>query len=270
VKATALAVDLALKHGVGIVAVRDSTHFGHAGFYARLAASRHLIAFVATNGPASMAPHGGAARFLGTNPLAIGIPLGRHGQFVLDMSSSVVARGRIIRSRARGQEIEPGWAVDPAGLPTTDPVAALAGAVLPMGGAKGSGLAFAISLLAAVLGGADFDDEVAPMHGSDRPQGLGHVFLVIDPWRLASPRETLARVERVIERLHEVPAAAGFEGVLHAGERGERLAAERRRCGIPVEPAEIDAVAQACSQLGLPGVAAWAQALITPAAGVTR
>lgn len=264
VQATDRAIGLARVHGVGLVAVSDSTHFGHAGFYARRAAAQQLIALVATNGPANMAPHGGAQRFLGTNPLAVGVPLGGRGEFVLDMSSSVAARGKIIRSRALGRPVEAGWAIDPAGEPTTDPAAALAGAVLPLGGAKGSGLALSVSLLIGMLAGAAFDDEVAPMHGSDRPQRLGHVFLVIDPWRLADPHETLARAAALIDRLHAVRPAAGVERVLHAGERGELLAAERRRCGIPVEPEEIEAVADACAELGLADAAHRARALLAP------
>src|SRR6185312_10035752 len=110
IKATDHAVALARRYGIGLVAVGDSTHFGHAGFYVRRAAAQRLIALVMTNGPAGMAPYGGSEPFLGTNPVAIGVPLGDRGEFVLDMSSSVVARGRIIRRHALGEPIEPGWA----------------------------------------------------------------------------------------------------------------------------------------------------------------
>jgi LDH2 family malate/lactate/ureidoglycolate dehydrogenase len=261
VKAVDHAVALARRHGIGLVAVANSTHFGHAGFYARRAAAQRLIAIVMTNGPAGMAPHGGTEAFLGTNPLAIGIPLGDRGEFVLDMSSSVAARGKIIRRHALGEPIEEGWAVDATGEPTTVAAAALAGAVLPVGGAKGSGMAFAVSLLVGVLAGAAFDHEVARMDGSTRPQGLGHVLLVIDPWRLAPEAETLLRVEDLVDRLHAVHPAPGFDRVLHAGERGEVLAAERRRAGVPVVAAEIEAVAAACDELGLASASAAARTL---------
>jgi LDH2 family malate/lactate/ureidoglycolate dehydrogenase len=261
IKAIDHAIELARRHGIGLVAVANSTHFGHAGFYARRAAAQRLIAIVMTNGPPGMAPHGGTEPLLGTNPVAIGVPLGDRGEFVLDMSSSVAARGKIIRRRALGRPIEPGWAVDATGEPTTDAAAALAGAVLPVGGAKGSGMAFAVSLLVGVLAGAAFDHAVAPMDGSTRPQGLGHVLLVIDPWRLAPAGETLTRVEDLVDRLHAVRPARGFDRVLHAGERGEMLAAERRRSGIPLEAAETGAIAQACDELGLAAIAARARTL---------
>ena len=262
VKGVDLAIELAERHGVGVVGVGDSTHFGAAGFYVRRAARRRLVAVAATNGPATMAPHGASEAFLGTNAIAIGAPLGRHGEFVLDMSSSIVARGRIMRADAFAAPIEPGLAIAADGQPTTDARAALAGAVLPLGGAKGSGLAFAVCMLAGVLGGAGFDDEVVPMHGSsDRPQNVGHVFAVIDPWRLADPADALARVEQLVDRLHALRPAAGFDRVRFAGERGDEQAAARRVHGIPLAPAELEATARACEECGLGQVADRARAL---------
>jgi LDH2 family malate/lactate/ureidoglycolate dehydrogenase len=267
VRAVELAAELAAEHGIGLVAVGRSTHFGAAGYYARVAAQRGLVAIVASNGPAHMAPHGAAEPFLGTNAFAIGAPLGRHGSFSLDMASSVAARGKVIRARALGEPIPPGLAIDAGGAPTTDAAAALAGAVLPLGGAKGSGLAFAICLFAGVLAGADFDDELEPMSGggTPRPQNVGQLFLLLDPWRLASPGEATTRVEALVDRLHGLAAADGFDEVLFAGERGDRLAAERRAHGIPVEQAELDALARACEEGGLADLAERTRALAAAA-----
>ncbi|MDP9344579.1 MAG: Ldh family oxidoreductase, partial [Actinomycetota bacterium] len=163
---------------------------------------------------------------------------------------------------ALGAPIEPGLAIAADGQPTTDAGAALAGAVLPLGGAKGSGLAFAVCMLAGVLGGAGFDDEVAPMHGSsDRPQNVGHVFAVIDPWRLGDPADALARVEQLVDRLHALRPAAGFDRVRFAGERGDEQAAARRVHGIPLARAELEATARTCEECGLGPVADRARAL---------
>ena len=267
VRAVGLAAELAAEHGIGLVAVGRSTHFGAAGFYARQAARRGLVALVASNGPAHMAPHGAAEPFLGTNAFAIGAPLGRQGTFSLDMASSVAARGKVIRAHALGEAIPPGLAIDATGVPTTDAAAALAGAVLPLGGPKGSGLAFAICLLAGVLAGADFDDELEPMSGgaAERAQNVGQLFLLLDPWRLASPDEAAARVEGLVDRLHGLTAADGFDEVLVAGERGDRLAAERRAHGIPVEEAELDALAGACEEGGMAALARRTRALAAAA-----
>ena len=108
VRAVEVAAGLAAEHGIGVVAVGRSTHFGAAGYYARLAAKRGLVAIVASNGPAHMAPHGAAEPFLGTNAFAIGAPLGRHGTFSLDMASSVAARGKVLRAQALGEPHRPG------------------------------------------------------------------------------------------------------------------------------------------------------------------
>ena len=268
VRAVEVAAGLAAEHGIGVVAVGRSTHFGAAGYYARLAAKRGLVAIVASNGPAHMAPHGAAEPFLGTNAFAIGAPLGRHGTFSLDMASSVAARGKVLRAQALGEPIAPGLAIDAGGAPTTDAAAALAGAVLPLGGPKGSGLAFAVCLLAGVLAGADFDDELEPMSGggsAPRPQNVGQLFLLLDPWRLATPDEATARVEGLVERLHALSTAEGYAEVLFAGERGDRLAAERRANGIPVQEAELHALAAACEEGGMADLAQRTRVLATAA-----
>ena len=267
VRAVGIAAELAAEHGIGFVAVGRSTHFGAAGYYARWAAQRGLVAVVASNGPAHMAPHGAAEPFLGTNAFAIAAPLGREGTFSLDMASSVAARGKVIRAHAAGEPIPAGLAIDAGGAPTTDAAAALAGAVLPLGGPKGSGLAFAVCLLAGVLAGADFDDELAPMSGGAkaRPQNVGQLFLVLDPWRLASPEEATARVEGLVERVHRLRPAEGFDEVLVAGERGDRLAAERLSRGIPIEEAELDALAGACEEGGMADLARRTRALAAAA-----
>ena len=250
-RATDAAVELAREHGLGLVALGNSGHFGAAGYYARRAAREGLIALVTTNGPATMAPHGAAEPFVGTSALAIAVPLGRHEPFCLDMSASVVARGKVMRAAAQGTQLEPGVAIDADGRPTLDPTAALAGSVLPLGGPKGSGLALAIGLLSGILAGADFDDEVAPMHGdSGRRQNAGHVFLTIDPWRLADRDETSERLEQLVERLRALRTAEGFDRVLYAGERSAELARERRRTGIPVAAGELEAAARACERAG--------------------
>lgn len=251
VKAIDRAVALARDHGCGLVAVGRSTHFGAAGFYARRAAEAGLLAVVASNGPANMAPHGASEPFLGTNAMAIAVPLDDRDPFVFDSSSSIVARGRIIRARALGEPIEPGWAIDPEGGPTVDAAAALAGAVLPAAGPKGSGLAMAISLFATVLGGADPDHALAPMYGSSRPQNVGHVFLVVEPARLAVPGETGPDLSDVIDRLHALRPAEGFDGVRYPGEAGAARARERRQAGIPIAGSELEATARACEESGL-------------------
>jgi LDH2 family malate/lactate/ureidoglycolate dehydrogenase len=257
VPATDLAIDRAGLHGIALVSVSGSSHFGHAGFYAQRGAARGLLAIVASNAPASMAPHGAATPFLGANPIAIAAPLGAYGEFVVDLSTSVIARGRIRRSRNLGGAIPEGCAIDSAGRPTTDPAAALGGSVLPVGGPKGSGLALGVSLLTAFLAEADFDDELDSMYtDSERPSNMGHVFIMIDPGRLTDAAAATDRAQAMIDRLHSLVPAEGFDGVRAAGEERERCARERRRTGIPIAVEEVAAFAAACSDCGVGEIAA--------------
>ena len=150
---------------------RGGNHFGAAAFYALRAVERGLIGIAATSTPAVMAPTGGAEARIGNNPLSVaaptpdGIP-----PFVLDLAQSAVSRGRIKLAELAGEAIPAGWALDPDGRPTVDPAAALAGALLPFGGYKGYGLAFAVEVLTGVLAGDELGSELinASLTGSAR------------------------------------------------------------------------------------------------------
>jgi LDH2 family malate/lactate/ureidoglycolate dehydrogenase len=266
-RATEIAIGLAREHGLGLVVMGNSTHFGSAGPYARRVAEQGLFAIVATNGPANMAPHGSAEPFLGTNAFAVALPLPGGEQFVLDMSCSIAARGKIIRARDLGEPIEPGTALDARGRATTDAAEALAGAVLPLGGPKGTGLALAISIAVGVLGGASFDDEAGRMHGTDaRPQNLGQLFCAVDPWRLAKRDEAERRLAALIQRLHSLPPAPGVDRVLYPGERGDRERRARLEAGIPIADEELEAIAGVCAAMGHADLAQRAHSLASSAA----
>ena len=260
VKALTHALALAQRLGMGLVAISRSTHFGTAGYYARQAASSGFVGIVMTNATKRMAPYGSAEAFLGTNPLAIGIPLANRDPFVLDMATSVGAQGKITRAKQLGEEIPYGLAIDPEGRPTTDPALALAGSLLPMGGPKGSGLALAIGLLAVLLGDADCDDEIASLYNDfDRPQNTGHIFIAVDASRLGGGDE---RVDRMIERLGALRPLESSSPVEYPGEAGARLARARRRDGIPISRDELTEVAQTCGACGLTDLQERALALL--------
>ena len=260
VKALDHALVLARRLGTGVVAVGRSTHFGAAGYYARRAASAGMVSVVSSNAFKRMAPHGSAEVFLGTNPLAIGIPLADRDPFVLDMATSIAAQGRITRARQMGEEIPLGLALDPEGRPTSDPSAALAGSLLPVGGPKGSGLALALGLLSVMLAGADSDDEMASLYKSfDRPQNTGHVFIAIDAARFGAGVEP---AREMIERLTALRPSEGSSAVEYPGQAGARLARLRRQGGIPIAPEELLDVIDTLSAFGLADVAERAAALV--------
>jgi LDH2 family malate/lactate/ureidoglycolate dehydrogenase len=231
------AIELARLHGTGFVGVRNSNHFGPAAYYVERAVARGVIGLAISNAPPNMAPFGGRTRFLGTNPIAIGVPAGAEPPLIFDASSSVVARGKIIVAAHAHQRIPEGWAVDPDGSPTTDAEAALAGAVLPFGGPKGSAIAFIIDILCGVLTGAAFASHLNTLENLSAVQNVGHVFAAIRTNLFVPEAEFRSRMDAILVMLKSAPPAAGCERVLVPGEI--ELAHERRHRehGIPVAPA---------------------------------
>ncbi len=198
--------------------------------------------------PAETAPRSPPARpFLGTNPLCVAAPAGNEVPFLLDMATSVVSRGKIIVAAQRGEPIPLGWAVDKDGRPTTDPHAALAGAVLPLGGAKGYGIAMFIDILAGVLTGAGFGKYVHNMYENwQQPQNVGHLFIAIDIARFMPVEVFKARMDRYIRDLKSEPTAPGVDEILVPGELEARTARLRRQQGIELP----DAVAKELADVG--------------------
>jgi (2R)-3-sulfolactate dehydrogenase (NADP+) len=187
-----LGVELALprlvagagRHGVAILALRNGYPCGALGYFARQLAEAHgLAALVAANaGPAVMAASGGKAPLFCTNPLAFAVPSGAAGPaLVIDQSSSFASLAKIREHAEAGRAIPEGWALDPAGHPTTDARAALAGSLLPFGGARGANIALLVELLAAGLSGANWSREAPPFNKGSRSPGAGLFILAVDP-----------------------------------------------------------------------------------------
>jgi (2R)-3-sulfolactate dehydrogenase (NADP+) len=172
--------------GIAVAAIRRSHHFGQAGAHAEKLARQGLIALVFGNAPKAMPFWGGRAPMLGTNPIAFACPLPDGDPLVIDLAMSVVARGKIMAAQQTGEPIPEGWAVDAEGAPTTNASAAMKGAMLPIGGAKGSALALMVEILAAALTGSAFGWEASSLFDDkgDAPN-LGHSILALDPERLS-------------------------------------------------------------------------------------
>jgi LDH2 family malate/lactate/ureidoglycolate dehydrogenase len=251
-RAVAEAMAMARGFGLGVVAARRSTHFGMAAAYVLPAVAAGFIALVFSNASRAMPPWGGREALLHTSPLAIGAPGGRLSPIVLDMSPAVAARGKIRRAARRGERIPEGYALDAEGRATTDPAEALKGVVLPIGGPKGSGLALLMDVFCGVLSGAAFAGDVGDQYKDfDRPQDVGHFFLVLRPDLFLPLAEYQARIDRLVERLRQCPPAQGFGEVLLPGEPEAREEAVRRRRGIPYGAAEIAALRQEAERAGV-------------------
>jgi len=168
--------------GLAAVGVSRSHHFGVAGHPVEAAARDGLVALAFANAPAAMPPAGGTRALFGTDPIAFACPVAEGEPLVIDLSLSRVARGKVMLAAREGRPIPEGWALDPEGRPTTDAEAAMAGAMLPMGGTKGALLAMMVELLAAGLTGAQFAHQASSLFDAEgAPPGLGHLVLLFDP-----------------------------------------------------------------------------------------
>jgi LDH2 family malate/lactate/ureidoglycolate dehydrogenase len=228
-----VALGLAAHHGTGFVGVRGSNHFGPAAYYVEKAVAAGFIGLAISNAPPNMAPFGGMVRFLGTNPVAVGVPAGEESPLIFDASTSVVARGRIIVAAQTKTPIPEGWAIDPGGYPTTDPRQALAGAVLPFGGPKGSAISFIIDVLCGVLTGAAFAHHINTLENLDAVQNVGHVLAAIRTDLFVPDREFRSRMDAILRMLKASPPAPGSGGrVLVPGEIELASEAANRERGV--------------------------------------
>jgi LDH2 family malate/lactate/ureidoglycolate dehydrogenase len=255
-KAMAAAVDMAKEFGVGIVSARRSTHFGMAACYTLQALEAGFISFVFTNASRGMPPWGGRDAFLGTSPFAAAAPAGKEVPFDLDMSPAVAARGKIRRAARRGQQIPLGYALDKNGQPTSDPNAALdGGVVLPIGGPKGSAISMLMDVMGGVISGAAYGGEVRNQFlDYDAPQNVGHFFMAMKPDLFIPKDEYLKRMDTLVQRVHAVPTAEGFDEILMPGETERRLETSRRRTGLPYHAKEIAALQNEATKAGLPAL----------------
>jgi LDH2 family malate/lactate/ureidoglycolate dehydrogenase len=254
VQAMDLAVRKARETGVGVVGVAHSTHFGAAAYYAMRAAAAQMIGVAITNTLPLMPPVGGAAPVVGNNPIAYAIPAARHRPVVLDIATSVVARGRIQRAQGRGDPIPLGWGVDRHGAATERPEEVMnGGMLLPVGLHKGFGLAMIFDLLCGPLTGAGWSAGVAglalPEH--NRPQDVGHLFMAMDVGRFRPLLPFLADVDRYIDAVHSAPRASGIERLYVPGEIEFEMADTRRREGIPLDPHVVDGLQELARELSL-------------------
>lgn len=220
------AIARAKRHGIGAVGVRNSNHFGTAAYFTRKAPPEGCIGVLTSNSSPAMPPWGGREQRVGSNPWSVAVPAGRGRIAVLDVSNSVVARGKIYLARQRDEPIPTGWAITDDGRPTTDPAEALAGAILPMAEHKGYVISVMMDVLSGVLTGSGFGTEVTGPYQSEHRSRAGHLFLALDVAAFLTPAEFDARMVRLIDELKSTPLARGADEVFYPGEMEDR--AEQR------------------------------------------
>lgn len=221
------------------VAVRNSNHYGAGAFFAKRAIAQNAALFLYGNASSTMSAWGGRDRYLGTNPYTFGIPAGSQEPMILDMATSVVARGKIILAAQLGEPIPEGWAVDPDGEPTTDAQSALDGSVLPFGGPKGYGIALMVEVMAGILSGASSGPDVGDLYDHlDRPQRAGAFFTLLDIGAFLRPDQFESRMATLFSGLAQ-SAPPGGE-VMVPGEPEARNARRHEEQGLVI-PAVVAA-----------------------------
>jgi (2R)-3-sulfolactate dehydrogenase (NADP+) len=192
--------EMARACGIATAAIFRSHHCGAAGHPVERLAAQGLVAMMLANTPAAIAPWGGATAVFGTNPIAFACPLPGRPPLVVDLALSKVARGNILAAKQRGERIPEGWALDADGRATTDPDAALAGTMLPLGDAKGTPLALMVELLAAGLTGAHYAAEASSfLDANGSPPGTGQLIIAFDPAAFGGSAERFAALIAQIE-----------------------------------------------------------------------
>lgn len=267
-RAMRLAMEKAAEAGLGFVVVRNSNHYGIAGYYSMMALEEDMIGISATNAATLVVPTFGKDAILGTNPISIAVPTGRERPFVLDMATSVITRGKLEEYERQDNPLLEGWATDARGVPTDDSTEVLlnmkdrlGGGILPLGGAgedhgghKGYGLALLVDILCGVLPGAGYGSHVYPRDdaGKPLPADIGHFFgaLRVDSFRPLE--EFRASMDDIIRMLRASAKAEGQERIFIHGEKEFEMAEQRMREGIPLHPKVVRDLRDIAEELGVP------------------
>ncbi len=261
------AIEKAAEFGSGFATVRNSNHFGIAGYYAMMALEHDCIGLCMTNAAVLVVPTFGRNAMLGTNPISVAAPARDEWPFVLDMATSTVPRGKLEVYRRLEKSIPLGWATDETGEPTSDTGRVLdnfkeraGGGLLPLGGAgellgghKGYGMALLVDVLCGVLPGAAYADLVYPRdeEGNPLPSAIGHFF---GAWRVDAFRpvdEFKAAMDDLQRRLKDAPKAEGQERIYIHGEKEYEAMERISREGVPLNPKVAAALQGIADELGV-------------------
>ncbi|MDH3275742.1 MAG: Ldh family oxidoreductase [Gammaproteobacteria bacterium] len=250
--AMARAMQLAERQNIAAVGIVNSNHCGATSLYARMALERDMIGIAMSNVAPNMVMTGGSRPITGNNPIAVAVPTFGDFPFVLDISLSAVAGGKLLMAAKNGEEIPLGWATDSDGRPTTDPQTGFDGFLLPLGGHKGFGLSLLVDILCGVITGGSFQHQLKSMYRyPNDPSNTAHLMIVINPLVLISKEQMKERMSDFTKTIKESPMWDPDSEMLLPGEIEHRMEQERRRDGIPISAALHDELAAIGSELNL-------------------
>jgi LDH2 family malate/lactate/ureidoglycolate dehydrogenase len=259
-----VAIEKAEKYGSGWVSVRNSNHFGIAGYHALMAVEKDMIGFAMTNASPLVSPTYSSERLLGTNPMCYAFPAGKYPPVIVDMATSAAANGKLEIAQRAGKQVPEGWIQDKEGNPTTDPHALKSGgALLPLGSDpehgshKGFGLSATVDILSAVLSGANYGPWVPPFVAFLEPPtdpvglGIGHFVgaMRVDGFRPVD--EFKAHLDNWIERFKSSATIYPNQKVVIPGEPETAAEAERKQNGIPLVDAVVNDLNELAGKLGV-------------------
>jgi len=251
-KSMQLAIEKAKKYGMGMVVVRNSTHYGFAGYYAIMATKEDMIGITGTNARPSIAPTFGVENMLGTNPLVFGMPTDEAFPFVIDCATSITQRGKIELYEREGKQLPPGWVIDQNGNTKTNPTEVLDGlnkgecALTPLGGIgeemagyKGYGYATVVEILSSALQAGLFLKSLTDVdeNGNKVPSRLGHFFIAINISNFIEPEKFKKTTGEILRQLRNSKKAPGQTRIYTAGEKEYLAWLERKNKGVPLNEA---------------------------------
>jgi L-2-hydroxycarboxylate dehydrogenase (NAD+) len=252
------AIEKARQSGMAMVTVRNSNHYGIAGYYAMMALPNDMIGISFTNSQPLVAPTYGRKALIGTNPIAVAVPAGKERPYVLDMATSIVPIGRITVYDKAKKPIPEGWGIDSEGRVTTEPSAVLkGGALMPLGGIdlmrgyKGYGLGLLVDIFSGVLSGAAFGHDVGHPSSEGRFANVGHFFAAIRIDLFRPVDEFKQSMDDLIHQLKESPKALGQDRIYIHGEKEFERAERYRMEGVPLLEPVVNSLKDAGRQVGV-------------------
>jgi LDH2 family malate/lactate/ureidoglycolate dehydrogenase len=244
------AIERASEINMAFAAVGGSNHAGTMEFYARMALEKGMIGICGTNALPTMAPWGGREKIVGINPIAIAIPGGAEGDFVLDIAFGATAHGKIRVFAQKGEPIPIDWAFDINGKPTTNAVAALEGLIQPIGGHKGVGLGMAVGMISSLLSGAAYGTQSGNMVDGPKPGVDGHFAIAINVAAFQDLETVRGRVDGILGEARQSAPAGETNRLYVPGEIEADLEAHNRQSGIPLNDETLRDILKVANEVG--------------------
>jgi LDH2 family malate/lactate/ureidoglycolate dehydrogenase len=234
-RAVDLSIQRASKFGISLVLIRNTNNVGSLSFFTEMIAEEGMIGLMGCNAAPAMAPWGGAEAFIGTNPIAIAVYTG----------------GKVREAVKKGQTIPNNWALDADGNQTTDPVAALKGTLLPMGGPKGSAIALAVDIFSGLLAGSAYGQNIKSFHTPEGITGVGASLMAVDIRKFMELDEFTLTIDKYFSKLKKLKKADFTSEIFIPGEIEYKKELESKKNGILLENKAFDILNELLVQLGI-------------------